>query len=83
MLAELRRFEGARYVAGNLPLEGIRRVREALGDAGADHRRRPAAADARPADVRLGLSADQPGRGPPGSTAATVSRCCGGRWRWR
>ncbi len=32
VLAELGRFEGARYVAGNLPLEGIRRVREALGD---------------------------------------------------
>lgn len=29
---ELRRFEGARYVAGNLPLEGIARVREAIGD---------------------------------------------------
>ena len=33
VLAELARFPGARYVAGNLPLEGIRRVREALGDA--------------------------------------------------
>jgi len=33
VLAELTRFPGARYVAGNLPLEGIRRVREALGDA--------------------------------------------------
>jgi uncharacterized membrane protein len=32
VLAELERFEGARYVAGNLPLEGIKRVREALGD---------------------------------------------------
>ncbi len=32
VLAELQRFEGARYVAGNLPLEGIKRVREALGD---------------------------------------------------
>lgn len=32
VLEELKRFEGARYVAGNLPLEGIRRVREALGD---------------------------------------------------
>jgi uncharacterized membrane protein len=32
VLAELHRFEGARYVAGNLPLEGIRRVRESLGD---------------------------------------------------
>ena len=33
VLAELTRFPGARYVAGNLPMEGIRRVREALGDA--------------------------------------------------
>jgi uncharacterized membrane protein len=33
VLTELRRFEGARYVAGNLPLEGNRRVREVLGDA--------------------------------------------------
>jgi len=33
VLAELHRFEGARYVAGNLPLDGIRRVRETLGDA--------------------------------------------------
>jgi uncharacterized membrane protein len=33
VLAELQRFEGARYVAGNLPLDGIRRVRETLGDA--------------------------------------------------
>jgi uncharacterized membrane protein len=32
VLAELERFEGARYVAGNLPLEGIKRVRDALGD---------------------------------------------------
>jgi uncharacterized membrane protein len=32
VLAELSRFEGARYVAGNLPLAGIKRVREALGD---------------------------------------------------
>jgi uncharacterized membrane protein len=32
VLAELHRFEGARYVAGNLPLDGIRRVRETLGD---------------------------------------------------
>ncbi len=32
VLAELARFEGARYVAGNLPLAGIKRVREALGD---------------------------------------------------
>jgi uncharacterized membrane protein len=32
VLAELERFEGGRYVAGNLPLEGIRRIREALGD---------------------------------------------------
>ena len=33
VLAELSRFPGARYVAGNLPMEGIRRVRDALGDA--------------------------------------------------
>ena len=32
VVAELERFEGARYVAGNLPLEGIKRVRDALGD---------------------------------------------------
>jgi uncharacterized membrane protein len=32
VLAELERFEGARYVAGNLPLEWIKRVREAIGD---------------------------------------------------
>jgi uncharacterized membrane protein len=32
VLAELARFEGARYVAGNLPLDTIRRVREAIGD---------------------------------------------------
>jgi uncharacterized membrane protein len=32
VLAELERFEGARYVAGNLPLDGIKRIREALGD---------------------------------------------------
>src|SRR5215217_1496962 len=32
VLAELERFEGASYVAGNLPLEGIKRVRDALGD---------------------------------------------------
>ena len=32
VLAELERFEGARYIAGNLTMEGIRRVREALGD---------------------------------------------------
>ena len=32
VLAELTRFEGARYVAGNLPLDTIRRVREAIGD---------------------------------------------------
>jgi len=29
---ELQRFEGARYVAGNLSLDGIARVREAIGD---------------------------------------------------
>ena len=32
VLAELHRFEGARYVAGNLPLVGIQAVRDALGD---------------------------------------------------
>ena len=32
VLAELHRFEGARYVAGNLPLDAIQAVREALGD---------------------------------------------------
>ena len=32
VLGELERFGGARYVAGNLPLDGIARVREALGD---------------------------------------------------
>jgi uncharacterized membrane protein len=32
VLAELERFQGARYVAGNLPMAGITRVREALGD---------------------------------------------------
>ena len=32
VLAELHRFEGARYVAGNLPLEAIQAVRDALGD---------------------------------------------------
>jgi uncharacterized membrane protein len=32
VLEELHRFEGARYVAGNLPLAGIEAVREALGD---------------------------------------------------
>ena len=35
VLAELHRFEGARYVAGNLPLEAIQAVRDALGDAAA------------------------------------------------
>lgn len=35
VLAELQRFEGARYVAGNLPLAGIQAVRDALGDASA------------------------------------------------
>ena len=47
VLAELHRFEGARYVAGNLPLEAIQAVRDALGDpaattsdADASHRRR-------------------------------------------
>jgi uncharacterized membrane protein len=32
VLAELQRFEGARYVAGNLPLAAIQAVRDALGD---------------------------------------------------
>jgi uncharacterized membrane protein len=32
VLAELQRFEGARYVAGNLSLDAIQAVREALGD---------------------------------------------------
>jgi uncharacterized membrane protein len=32
VLAELGRFGGARYVTGNLSLDAIRRVREALGD---------------------------------------------------
>lgn len=32
VLDELKRFEGARYVAGNLSMDGIKRVREALGD---------------------------------------------------
>ena len=32
VLAELHRFEGARYVAGNLPLDAIQAVRDALGD---------------------------------------------------
>jgi uncharacterized membrane protein len=35
VLAELHRFTGARYVAGNLPLAGIQAVREALGDTAA------------------------------------------------
>ncbi|MET0145441.1 MAG: DUF1269 domain-containing protein [Ilumatobacteraceae bacterium] len=35
VLTELHRFEGARYVAGNLPLDGIQAVRDALGDAAA------------------------------------------------
>lgn len=33
VLRELQRFEGGRYVAGNLPLAGIQAVRRALGDA--------------------------------------------------
>jgi len=32
VLEELQRFEGGRYVAGNLPLAGIAAVRDALGD---------------------------------------------------
>lgn len=35
VLEELKRFEGGRYVAGNLPLSGIQAVRAALGDAAA------------------------------------------------
>lgn len=35
VLAELQRFEGGRYIAGNLPLNGIQAVRDALGDAAA------------------------------------------------
>ena len=45
VLAELHRFEGARYVAGNLPLEAIQAVRDALGD--------PAATTALVPDRRL------------------------------
>ena len=32
LLAELQRFEGARYVSGNLSLDAIRAVRDALGE---------------------------------------------------
>ena len=32
VLAELQRFEGGRYVAGNLPLAAIQQVRDALAD---------------------------------------------------
>jgi uncharacterized membrane protein len=32
VLEELQRFEGGRYVAGNLPLAGIAAVRDAIGD---------------------------------------------------
>jgi len=32
VLEEVRRFEGARYVAGNLSMAGVQRIREALGD---------------------------------------------------
>ena len=35
VLTELQRFEGGRYVAGNLPLDGIHAVRDALGDSAA------------------------------------------------
>lgn len=49
VLKELERFQGARYVAGNLPLDVIRSVREALGDTaettGASSFPPPAAAD--------------------------------------
>ena len=52
VLAELQRFEGGRYVAGNLPLAGIQAVRDALGDpaatSGGDFAP-PAAEDAPPA----------------------------------
>ena len=40
VLAELQRFEGGRYVAGNLPLAGIQAVRDALGDRGRPTERR-------------------------------------------
>lgn len=32
VLEELKRFDGARYIAGNLPLDAIQRVRDAIGD---------------------------------------------------
>jgi uncharacterized membrane protein len=35
VLAELSRFEGGRYITGNLPLTGIQAVRDALGDTAA------------------------------------------------
>jgi len=35
VLAELQRFEGGRYIAGNLPITGIQAVRDALGDTAA------------------------------------------------
>ncbi|MGH9269826.1 MAG: DUF1269 domain-containing protein, partial [Ilumatobacteraceae bacterium] len=54
VLKELERFQGARYIAGNLPLEGIRSVREALGDStatsGASSFPPPTAGDAPPSD---------------------------------
>jgi uncharacterized membrane protein len=52
VLRELKRFEGGRYVAGNLPLAGIQAVRDALGDATAITGRPlpPPPADAAPAD---------------------------------
>ena len=60
VLAELHRFEGARYVAGNLPLAAIQAVRDALGDPAAttgrsfpppaDANRRPDPADRGSAD---------------------------------
>jgi uncharacterized membrane protein len=48
VLAELQRFEGARYVAGNLPLTAIQSVRDALGDPASTtgHSFDPPAADA-------------------------------------
>jgi uncharacterized membrane protein len=50
VLAELHRFEGARYVAGNLPLVAIQAVRDALGDPAATTGRSfPPPVDAEPA----------------------------------
>ncbi len=55
VLKELERFQGAKYVAGNLPLDGIRSVREALGDTSettdASSFPPPTAADTAPSDT--------------------------------